>query len=128
MQIELGKSAPGSSQWRCSVKNGFLKNLQISQLLSCKICEIFKNIYFEEHLRTTAFVNQNSKFQPSLLKYYPMVPKWIYFGLIDCFSFKSKSGYWWRHHKLQKDDVILESFFKKSSCVFLRWKFLLVGC
>ena len=23
-------------------------------ILSCEICEIFKNVYFEEHLRTTA--------------------------------------------------------------------------
>ena len=25
-----------------------------AQVLSCKICEIFKNNYFEEHLRTAA--------------------------------------------------------------------------
>ena len=26
----------------------------ITQLLSCEICEIFKNAYFEDHLRTAA--------------------------------------------------------------------------
>ena len=25
-----------------------------AQVLSCKVCETFKNIYFEEHLQTTA--------------------------------------------------------------------------
>ena len=27
-----------------------------TQVFSCKICEIFKNTYFEEHLQTTASV------------------------------------------------------------------------
>ena len=26
----------------------------LTQLLSCEICEIFKNAYFEDHLRTAA--------------------------------------------------------------------------
>ena len=30
-------------------------------MLSCKICEIFRNIYFEEHLRTTAFSSSSYK-------------------------------------------------------------------
>ena len=70
-----------SSHWRCSVK-GVLKNLRnftgkhlcwslflikfqvfkplillkrdSNTLFSCEICEIFRNSYFEEHLRTTA--------------------------------------------------------------------------
>ena len=28
------------------------------QVFSCEYCEIFKNIYFEEHLPTTASENQ----------------------------------------------------------------------
>ena len=68
--------------WRCSVKKGVLKNLEnlrgkclcwcifliklqfwrpatllkktLTKILSCKIWEIFKNNYFEEHLWTTA--------------------------------------------------------------------------
>ena len=32
--------------WRCSVK----------EMFSCEICEFLKNIYFEEHLQTTASV------------------------------------------------------------------------
>ena len=31
-----------------------------TQVLSCKICEIFKNTYFEEHLRTTASKHRSS--------------------------------------------------------------------
>ena len=27
-----------------------------TQVFSCKLCDIFKNIYFEEHLRVAAFV------------------------------------------------------------------------
>ena len=67
-----------SVHWRCSIKKMYLKISQISQettyesllnkaaglelyqketltqLLSCEICEIFKNAYFEDHLRTAA--------------------------------------------------------------------------
>ena len=60
-----------SSHGRCSVKIVFLKISQISQentcigdskkeaptqLFSCEYCEIFKNTYFQEHLRMTASV------------------------------------------------------------------------
>ena len=31
----------------------FLKKETPTQVFSCEICEIFKNTYFEEHLRTT---------------------------------------------------------------------------
>ena len=71
-----------SSHRRCSVDKGVLKNFAIftgkhlswslflikfrafrpatllketpTQVFSCKICETFKNTYFEKHLRTTA--------------------------------------------------------------------------
>ena len=33
----------------------FLKKETPTQVFSCEICEIFKNAYFEEHLRTTVF-------------------------------------------------------------------------
>ena len=63
------RSHQGSNHQRCSVKKGVLKKianftgkhlcwsfflikLQL-RLLSYEICEIFKNTYFEEHLRTT---------------------------------------------------------------------------
>ena len=29
----------------------------LTQVFSCEICKIFKNVYFEEHLRTTAFIS-----------------------------------------------------------------------
>ena len=32
----------------------FLKKKTPTQVLSCEICEIFKNTFFEEHLQTTA--------------------------------------------------------------------------
>ena len=32
----------------------FIKKRLLTQVFSCEICEIFKNIYFEEHLRMTA--------------------------------------------------------------------------
>ena len=64
-------------QWRCSVKNVFIKISQYShentcvgvtlqafriatlletptQMFSCEYCKIFKDTYFKEHLRTTA--------------------------------------------------------------------------
>ena len=44
-----------SSHWMCSVKTDlqlYLKETP-THLFSCEICEIFKNPYFEEHLRTT---------------------------------------------------------------------------
>ena len=64
-----------SSHQRCSIKTVLLKISQISQENTCagvsfqlyqketpaqvfsrEICEIFKNTYFEEHMRTTASV------------------------------------------------------------------------
>ena len=68
-----------SSHERCSIKNAFLKNFAIftgkhlcwcvevssgatllkttlTQMFSDEYCEIFKNTYFEEHLRTAASV------------------------------------------------------------------------
>ena len=62
-----------SSHRRCSVKKRVVKYFtnftgkhlcwiiffyekeNPTQVFSCEICEIFKNIYFEEHLRTTAY-------------------------------------------------------------------------
>ena len=66
-----------SSHQKASVKKAILKNFSIflgkhlcwslfsiklwarppppTQLLSCEYCEIFKNIYFEEHLRTAGW-------------------------------------------------------------------------
>ena len=51
-----------TSQWRFSVKNGFLKILQISQdnkkiptqVLSFEYCQVFKNTCFEKHLLMAA--------------------------------------------------------------------------
>ena len=71
-----------SSHWRCSIKKGALKNFAVltekhlcwslfliklqawrhatllnetpTQVFSWEYCEIFKNIYFEEHLQTAA--------------------------------------------------------------------------
>ena len=72
----------GSSHQRCSVRKGVLRNLakftgkdlcqslffnkvsglrpatllkkRLAQVFSCEFCEIFKNIFFTEHLWTTA--------------------------------------------------------------------------
>ena len=50
----------GSSHRRCSVKKSCSAGLQLyeketpTQVISCEICEFYKNNYFEEHLRTTA--------------------------------------------------------------------------
>ena len=35
----------------------FIKNETLVQVFSCEFCEIFKNTYFVEHLRTTTSVN-----------------------------------------------------------------------
>ena len=39
-------------------------------MFSCKICEVFKNTYFEEHLRTTAseFIWDITLFHETILK------------------------------------------------------------
>ena len=77
-----------SSHQRCSIKKAVLKNIAIftgihlrrnlfliklqafrpatllketpTQVISCEHCEIFKNTYFEKHLRTTASVNSRA--------------------------------------------------------------------
>ena len=69
-----------SSHWRCSIEKVVFKNSAIptgnncagvfflkvaglkapTQVFSCEYCEIFKNIYFEKHLRTAAFDCFNS--------------------------------------------------------------------
>ena len=44
------------------MKNGVIKMLKLikidilTQVFSCKLCEILKNTYFEKHLRTTTSV------------------------------------------------------------------------
>ena len=40
-----------------------------TQVFSCEICEIFKNTYFEEHLRTTAseFIGDTTLFHETIL-------------------------------------------------------------
>ena len=39
-------------------------------MFSCEVCEIFKNAYFEEHLRTTAseFIGDTSLLHETILK------------------------------------------------------------
>ena len=39
-------------------------------MLSCEICEVFKNTYFEEHLGTTAseFIRDTMPFHETILK------------------------------------------------------------
>ena len=58
---------------RCSIKKAVLKNVEIftvkqlcsslrdtqAQVFSCQYCDIFKNTYFGEHLRTAALVIQS---------------------------------------------------------------------
>ena len=41
---------------RCSVKKVFLKISHLAQIFACEFCEIFKNTFFTEHLRTTASI------------------------------------------------------------------------
>ena len=60
-----------NNHWRCSIKTSVLKYFAIfigkkreleslfdkfvpTQVFSCKYCEIFKDIYFEEDLQTAA--------------------------------------------------------------------------
>ena len=73
----------GSSHRRRSVKKVFLKISQISRKTPVleslfnkmsevfkKICEVFKNTYFEEHQRMTAseFIGDTTLFQETILK------------------------------------------------------------
>ena len=41
---------------RCSVKKVFLKISHLAQIFACEFCEIFKNTFFTEHLRTTVII------------------------------------------------------------------------
>ena len=53
-----------SNQRRCSVKKVVLKiftNFTGKRVFSCEICEIFKSMYLEEHLQTTASVSEVSR-------------------------------------------------------------------
>ena len=56
-----------SSHQRCSIKKLFLKNSQYLQektsvgVFFCEYCEIFKNTYFEEHLRTALSAHSTAK-------------------------------------------------------------------
>ena len=56
-----------SGHRRCHIKSSALRNLNacnfikketLVQLFSCEFCEIFKNTFFTEHLRTTASVRR----------------------------------------------------------------------
>ena len=78
----INKSFLRSSYWRCSIKTvlwfsgrhlcqsplfnkiadvrpATLLNETLTQVFSCELSEIFKNIYFEEHLRTIASIFWN---------------------------------------------------------------------
>ena len=69
MQYENSRT----SHRRCSIKKAVLKNVEIftvkqlcsslrdtqAQVFSCQYCDIFKNTYFGEHLRTAALVIQS---------------------------------------------------------------------
>ena len=39
------------------LNKSFIKKEALAQVFSCEFCEITKNIYFEEHLRTAASVS-----------------------------------------------------------------------
>ena len=82
-----------SNHWRCFVKKGvlrnfakftkkhlchtpvpsglrpasFLKKESLAQLFSCEFCEIYKNTFFTEHLRTTTSVYDIISLLPKLL-------------------------------------------------------------
>ena len=43
-----------------------------TQVFSCEICEISKNTYFEEHLRTAAFVLHGNPCKISVSAPYPL--------------------------------------------------------
>ena len=45
-----------STHWKCQAWN-FIKKETLAQVFSCEFYEIFKSIFFTEHLRTTAFDN-----------------------------------------------------------------------
>ena len=62
-----------STRWRCSVKEGVLKNFACNflkktpaQVFSWKTWQIFKNIYFQEHLRTTVSTGHYRKSYSSI--------------------------------------------------------------
>ena len=74
---------------KCSVKLVFLQILQNSQertfdkaapaqWFCCKFCEIFKKIFFIEHLRATAFVSFRSKCSISFINSLSLSSLWIF--------------------------------------------------
>ena len=50
--IFLGDNCPDTSQKTCN----FIKKEALAQMFSCKFCDISKNTFFTEHLRTTTSV------------------------------------------------------------------------
>ena len=73
----------------------FTKNKTPTQVFLCKYCEIFKKIYFEEHLRTTASV-LNGFFRAYLLLlfniYYIFITN-FYFTFVSSNTFISLSNF-----------------------------------
>ena len=50
-----------------------MKSQDPTQMFSCEICEIFNNIYFEEHLRTTASKRRaDIRWRPVSVNYYSL--------------------------------------------------------
>ena len=48
------------THWKCSARKGVLRNFKketLAQVFSCELCEISQKIFFQEHLRATAFVS-----------------------------------------------------------------------
>ena len=64
-------------------------------MLSYQICEIFKNTYFEEHVRTTASI---------------------------CFTWKYYNNEWWRVWiRRDLDSVLKISFFNTSISIVIKF-------
>ena len=79
-----------SSHRRCSIKKDVLKNFDVffikketlAQVFSCEFCEIFKNTYLKEHMRTAASIQgeRNISFSGNFAH---VLNKWFYKPFAD---------------------------------------------
>ena len=90
--------------------------MSLRQVHSCGICEIFKNSYFEEHLRTTASETcSNFTRSPFLITYTSGSNWYICFSFsgfcIIIYSFVSQFSlhyYWYCHNHKQSPGGVLQ--------------------
>ena len=95
--------------WRCSIKENLrpatIKKETLVQVFSCKLCEIFKNTFFTEHLWTTASLLFQNPFSWLLVYHFiTLLETWIFIQCsIDVHIWtvvQQRLGFFKTHHLL----------------------------